>query len=119
MVWDREKANAAARAYRERNREKVRERDRARAKTPEFRARVRAWRAANADALNAADRDKRRRSVAPQVARQECAARRRQRFVTAMVPSFEELMLDHDAWLESVDLWRLGEEYERLEASPR
>ena len=51
--------------------------------------------------------------------RQECAARRRQRFVTAMVPSFEELMLDHDAWLESVDLWRLGEEYERLEASPR
>lgn len=114
MPWDRDQVNAAARAYRARHREKVLQRDRERSKTPEFKARKKAWRQANAEALREADRKKRRRSIAPTIARQEAAARRRQRFLTAMVPSFEEVQLEHESWLESIDLWRMAEAYEHV-----
>lgn len=118
MAWTREQANAAARAYRERNREAVRERDRARSRTTAFKLRVSIWRQANAEALRERDRRKRLLSVRPQIAGQRSREAAQERFYLAMTPTTEDLWCEHEAWLESIDLWRMAEAAERADAYP-
>lgn len=95
MAWTREQVNAAARAYRARNAEKVRERDRARDQLPHRKEAHRRW-----QRLHGSGGGRQRGN---------------QRLYNAFVVTLEEAKADHDAWLESVDLWRMAEAAERLE----